>query len=206
MTTARYVTIDGLFSPSELIEANSVWPASDAAGWHTYDARHERKRASDLVTPLPPLLAGMLAHLASLNLGAMLGMPTASADLSLHGGGLHELPPGPGLGCHLDADTHPRLQLARAWSASLYVHSCWDRGWGGALVLHAERGDVFVRPLPGRLVAFDASLKHHVEPISCPEGEFRRSLALFGYLPKPGKRERLRALFDGAEESDRVSA
>jgi hypothetical protein len=105
----------------------------DWAGWFSYDPAYEAKRVSDLTAPLPPVLSMLLARMAQANLGAMLGMPDSVADLSLHGGGLFAYPRGSGLGRHQDADVHPRLGLARAWSAVLFVHPSWGGDWGGEL-------------------------------------------------------------------------
>jgi hypothetical protein len=187
---ARCVVIDGLLTPAELRAAIAAWPAADWPGWIAYPGG---KRAGDAASALPVPLAALLARLAGLNLGALVGMPDAPADLSLYGGGCHELPPGAGLGEHRDADTHARLGLRRAWSAALYVHDRWEEGWGGELVLRGRPARA-VPPLPGRLAVFDArACRHRVSPVAGPVP--RRSLAVFGYLPCPGPRRRPRAEF-----------
>lgn len=190
---SRCVTIDGLLTPAELRTATAAWPAPDWPGWITYPGG---KRACDAASALPVPLSVLLARLAGLSLGALVGMPDAAADLSLWGGGPHEMPPGSSLAWHRDADTHARLGLRRAWSAALYVHPEWEDGWGGELLLPGRA----IPPLPGRLVVFDArSCRHRVRPITGPLP--RRSLALFGYLPAAGQRERMRAEFYQEETS-----
>lgn len=184
-------------SPSELAEVGAAWPGDDWPGWVRYDPGYEAKKASDLTSHIPTACSRLLARAAALPVGEWLGMPDAVADLSLWGGGLHEMPPGGSLGIHLDADGHPRLGLVRAWSAMLYVHEQWSPSDGGELVLHGKEGESPTRipPAPGTLVAFDcrdcwhevARLRHGSQP--------RRSLAIFGYLPRPAKGERPRAHF-----------
>lgn len=192
----NYLVIDGVLTPDELAAANESWPGSRWIGWVSYHGTGRGdKYASDLQTPLPLALSLLLARVAAMDVGALLGMRGAVPDLSLYGAGLHAVPAGGSLPAHLDADTHPRLGLARAWSACVYVHEEWGQGWGGELALHGERPAI-TPPSPGRLVAFDASVRHEVLPVRCPPGRERRSLALFGYHAKAGAGLRPRALFD----------
>jgi Rps23 Pro-64 3,4-dihydroxylase Tpa1-like proline 4-hydroxylase len=192
----RHVVIDGFLSTGEVIHADCCWPKEDWAGWVRYSPEYEHKLASDLVTPLPPFLSALLARMAAVNLGALLGMSEAVADLSLYGAGLFSYPKGAGLGSHVDADCHPRLGLRRAWSAVLFVHSMWDCGaWGGELCLEGVDAAI-IEPRPGRLAVFNCMERHHhVAPVYCPRGAERRCLALFGYLPEASAGARPRAVF-----------
>lgn len=189
-----------------LADIAASWPAPDWPGWVSYDPRFEHKRASDLTTPLPRAAGLALYRLAADALGPLVGRPFAVPDLSLWGGGLHEVLPGAGgLGCHLDASVGPRLGLRRAWSAVLWVHPRWAPSWGGELVLHGpDRLPVaLIEPRPGRLALFacsDASW-HSVRPVRGMAP--RRSLALFGYEEGPASpHERPRALFAPAPGED----
>lgn len=197
------ITVDGWLTGEELIAVNRAWPAADWPGWIDYaEAGHGEKKACDAIRELPDVIAAVLVRLAALNPGAWLGMPEAAADLSLFGAGLHAMPRGSGLAAHLDADTHARLGLHRAWSAVLWVHNHWCDSWGGELCLHGSPGrEVF--PSPGRLALFDCrALRHHVEAVRCPQETERRSLALFGYLPEAGPRARPRALFGERKDDE----
>lgn len=182
----RCVVVDDYLTSSEVLAASRCWPGPDWPGWVRYDGPQEGKRASDLSTPLPPYLCSLLARLARLDLGALVGLEGTAADLGLHGAGLHEVAPGGRVGPHEDAGMHPRLGLARAWSAALYVHPSWCPSWGGALALRGESPRV-IDPLPGRLVVFAcAGLEHEVTPVRRGTPASRRSLALFGYgAPAP---------------------
>jgi hypothetical protein len=185
---------DNLFPPDLIRAAREQWPAADWPGWVAYDPATQCKRASDLTTPLPPACGVLLAALAALRVGAWFPLrDPLIPDLGLHGAGLHEMPPGPGLSPHLDADTHARLGVERALSAVLYVHEFWHPTWGGEL----EFGDgLAVEPAPGRLVVFDArDTPHAVRPVTCPDDYRRLSLAMFWYAPCAGPGTRLRADF-----------
>lgn len=191
----RQLVIDGFLSSSEVVQADACWPLPSWPGWVRYDSG---KIACDVSTPLPVALSALLCRMAAAGLGALVGLPESAADLTLWGGGLHAMPRGSALGVHQDADVHPRLRLLRAWSAVLYVHAAWDPAWGGDLVLDAPE-PVQIAPRPGRLAVFDCrEVRHHVTAVRCPEGAERRSLALFGYLPRQGPGLRPRALFEAA--------
>jgi hypothetical protein len=199
-----HAVIDGVGNPRLLEKLARQWPSKGWLGWVGYDPAIEGKMASDLSTPLPPQAGSLLALLASMDLGQLVLRLNTVADLSLHGGGLHEVLPGGHLGCHLDASHHPRLGLARAWSAVLWVHTRWEPEWGGELVLHdsGRQPVVSIDPLPGRLAVFATTPTswHSVNRVSGPQP--RRSLALFGYRDCPGNVTRPRSLFAAAPGED----
>lgn len=190
---------DNLF-PSGLVRAaNLTWPAADWKGWVRYDPSYECKRASDLMAPLPSPAGLLLARMAAVPVAEWFpSWPALVPDLSLWGAGLHEMPTGPGLARHLDADTHARLGLRRVLTAVLWVHDEWLPEWGGELQLGAGLAIV---PAPGRLAVFACGEEwHEVRPVCCPPGASRRSLALFWYAASPGFGGRPRALFAGHEQ------
>lgn len=190
-----HLVLDRFVSDEQLRYASYYWPDKGWSGWVLYNGPQEGKKASDLSASIPEVYSCMIAEMALLPIGDWLGEPDTVADLSLHGGGLHEMPCGCRLGLHEDADTHPRLGLARVWSAVVYVHP-WECH-GGDLLFTSPGGDVLKRiaPVPGRLVAFDSRGTRHA--VAAVEGNSpsRRSLALFGYSASPGSRNRLRSHF-----------
>jgi len=191
----NFVVHDGLFPPERIHAAREAWPAADWPGWVAYDPATQCKRASDLTTPLPTACGLLLAELAALPVADW--FPAAVrpliCDLGLRGAGLHEMPPGPGLAPHLDADTHGRLGIQRVLSAVLWVHELWTPLWGGELVF---AGGAVVEPLPGRLVVFDCrEEQHQVRAVTGPADVARRSLAVFWYGAQPGAGRRMHADF-----------
>lgn len=162
---------DGFATDAEVSAALAAWPAD---GWHEYASG---KRVSRPETMLPAPIAELVHRMATL---PGLGLP----DLSLWGAGLHEIPPGRGLGWHTDAERHPHLGFARRRSGVLYL--CGD-GYIGF------RDGVWVTPRPGRLVVFNGSASHRVGPVT----HVRRSVSLFWY-DRPAKEGRTRAEFEGS--------
>ncbi len=186
---------DDWLDASELATVNGAWPARDWAGWHRYDHVYHQKATSDLTAPIPTAIAAILARLAAEPMGYF--AVGAVPDLSLYGAGLHEIGSDGRVDTHLDAELHPRLNLARVVSALLYVHEEWQPGWGGELVLiGTEEANKQIEPRPGRLVAFATrGAWHAVEAVRCPVGHARRALALFWYAPLTGGEKRTTAHF-----------
>jgi len=193
-----YFVADDLLSKEELRMVEEEWPKDSWPGWVEYNTPHQRKMASDTVTPIPPFCSRLLAKMVAFPVGKVLGMEGSVPDLSLYGAGLHEIRRGGKINKHLDADSHFRLGLQRVWSAMLYVHGDWQLSYGGVLTLFDTEGDkaiLGVEPLPGRMVAFGCQKAwHSVGKVSSGK---RRSLALFGYLPKSISSNRPKAHFHG---------
>lgn len=146
---------DGFASGGEVAAALAAWPAD---GWHEYGPH---KRATVPGAPMPEPIATLLHRMAAFPVGHL-------PDLGLWGAGLHEMPPGDGLGWHTDAERHPGLGFSRARSGVLYL--CGD----GDLEF---RCGACVSPAPGRLVLFDGTATHCVGPVT----QLRRSVTLFWY-------------------------
>lgn len=132
-------------------------------------------------------------------------------DLSLWGGGLHCMGRGDKLDLHLDADRHPRLALERRANAILFV-GVWIEAWGGQLELWNKDltgSEKQIAPVQGRLVIFETSdVSYHAvsQPLACPDGTLRRSLALywFGAPRGPSRRPRATFMAPASEPADPV--
>ena len=101
--------------------------------------------------------------------------------------GLHQIEPGGHLAVHADFNFHEQLRLDRRINLLLYLNDDWDPGWGGALELWRSDMSAMSRsilPLANRCVIFnttDHSYHGHPEPLACPPGRTRQSLALYYY-------------------------
>lgn len=114
-------------------------------------------------------------------------IPGLIPDPYFTGGGFHETARGGKLGIHADFRINEQLHLHRRLNVIIYLNEGWKDEWGGALELwdrdmKAKRLEV--APRFNRCVIFntDADSFHgHPDPLQCPEGVTRRSIALYYY-------------------------
>ncbi|HEX4937764.1 MAG TPA: 2OG-Fe(II) oxygenase [Candidatus Kapabacteria bacterium] len=163
---------------------------SDA--WINYVHFNENKMGMSKIDALPPGLQGVIRHLNSPDfvrfLSALSGIESLKADESCEGGGIHQSTRGGFLNIHADFTVHPHHRnWRRRMNVIVYLGKDWQDEWGGHLELW-NRGmttcEVRVAPLFNRCVIFntDANSFHgHPEPMNCPDGCFRRSIALYYY-------------------------
>lgn len=103
------------------------------------------------------------------------------------GGGLHMIPPGGWLDVHADFSRHERMDLDRRLNVILYLNEDWDPAWGGALELWTrDMAECAVEIIPdlGTMVVFDTvadGYHGHPDPLTCPEGRSRLSMATYYY-------------------------
>jgi hypothetical protein len=103
------------------------------------------------------------------------------------GGGLHQIEPGGFLKIHADFNRHPELHLDRRLNLLIYLNKNWSDDYGGHLELWSRKMKgcaVKVLPVFNRAVLFsttDFAFHGHPEPLTCPEGFTRKSLALYYY-------------------------
>jgi Rps23 Pro-64 3,4-dihydroxylase Tpa1-like proline 4-hydroxylase len=115
------------------------------------------------------------------------GIPDLLPDPHLVGGGLHQYLPGAILRVHADFSKLRGSLLDRRLNLLIYLNSEWHEAWGGYLELWdkdmrecRER----IAPTGNRCVIFSTTgTSYHgiPEPLACPAGVTRRSLALYYY-------------------------
>ena len=108
-------------------------------------------------------------------------------DPYFHGAGLHQIEKGGHLGIHVDFNWNEKLRLDRRLSVLLYLNEDWKEEYGGHLELWNQdvtKCEVKLLPILNRIVIFtnfDYSWHGHPDPMTCPEGRSRKSLALYYY-------------------------
>lgn len=197
------------FVPADVVRAVVAEYPRDRAEWDLYlDEGNSNKLAISDETRLGPTSRQLVAELnggAMIRfLEAMTGIAGLVPDPHLLGGGLHQLDPGGFLRVHADFNHHPHLKLDRRLNFLLYLNEGWQDGWGGALELWdeamADRVQRIV-PVAGRAVVFSTTSKSYhgnPEPVACPEGMARRSIALYYYTngrPEEERAERHNTLY-----------
>lgn len=186
-----HVVIDD-FLPEELGRGIvAEFPDTSDPYWLSFTDSENLKLASDGVARLPPAAAQMLSHFNSAPflefLERLTGIEGLIPDPWFEGGGLHQIPRGGFLKIHADFNRHQRLNLDRRINALWYLNPDWKDEYGGCLELwdqDMQECRQRILPLFNRCVIFnttDTSYHGHPEPLSCPEGWTRKSMALYYY-------------------------
>jgi len=117
------------------------------------------------------------------------------SDSSLNGGGLHLIKRGGKLDVHEDFNIHKELMMLRKINLILYLNENWQEEWGGHLELWDKDMKNLcqkISPIFNRAVIFrtDMSSNHgHPHPLSCPDNNYRISLATYYYVEHPNINE-----------------
>jgi hypothetical protein len=172
-------------------EAASAFPRPDSKSWTHYQHCNENKLGMAKRELFPSSLRAIADELNTPRfltwLSGLTGIPNLVADPSLEGGGLHQAGRGGFLNVHTDfSHHHYHPQWRRRVNLILYLNPAWRAEWGGAIELwdaKMERCVVKYPPLLNHVLIFDIERCLHgfPEPLECPEGESRRSLALYYY-------------------------
>ena len=149
----------------------------------------EIKLASAAESRFGPATRLLLYHLNSITfldfLSEVTAIPDLLSDPCFDGGGLHQIVRGGKLGVHADFNKHPRYGLDRRLNLLIYLNQDWREEYGGALELW-DRGmtrcEARILPIFNRVVVFgttDFTYHGHPDPLACPIGMTRKSLALY---------------------------
>ena len=181
-------------------------PKSGAAhDWKHYDNPIEQKYSLNNLSELPTTqgVFDALQSAASLQLfSSLTTIKDLEADPLLHGAGLHAYPCRGKLDVHLDYQIHPVTGRERRVNLIVYLNRDWKNEWGGELELWDAARSTCVEKINcgwNTAVLFRTSdLSYHglPTPLKCPEGQFRKSLAIY-YVspPRAGLQPRPKAQF-----------
>jgi hypothetical protein len=165
-------------------------PTSDA--WTQYKHANENKLGLAKRQLFPPVIAAVTGELNSPEfvewISRLTGIPNLLADPMLEGGGLHQSGAGGYLNVHTDFSMHHfHANWRRRVNLILYLNPGWNEEWGGALELWEQgmkRCAAKYPPLLNHALIFttdERSLHGFPDPLTCPAGESRKSLALYYY-------------------------
>ena len=167
------------------------FPKPRAGNWQTFDNAQERKLASSRETEMGEATRQVLSQLNSATflefLETLTGIDGLIPDPYFVGGGLHQIERGGFLKVHADFNWHEKLRLDRRLNLIVYLNRDWRESYGGDLQLwDAAMTHCVTRiyPVLNRAVLFytsDTGYHGHPDPLACPEGETRKSLALYYY-------------------------
>lgn len=178
-----HVVIDNFISAETVKAINEQWPQD----WCKEKGKGSYKWNTQ---KLPPAAQSVVDSIDIKMIEEVTGIQGLFADPELFGAGLHCIPKGGFLKMHTDFNGHPKGWWRRV-NVLIYLNEVWEYSWGGHLQLGLE-DNIEIPPIGGRCVIFETneeSWHGHPEPLACPEGVQRRSLALYYYTKDvpPGK-------------------
>jgi Rps23 Pro-64 3,4-dihydroxylase Tpa1-like proline 4-hydroxylase len=197
-----HVVIDDFLPEAVAQRILDEFPSPDSEDWFRWHQQTERKLQSTAELGMGPVTRQVLNQFNSSAvidfLEALTGIEHLVPDPHYWGGGLHQIERGGFLKVHADFNHHSRLDLERRLNLLLYLNRDWRDEWGGQLELwDTDMTSVVQRiaPVFNRCVVFSTTsfaYHGHPDPLECPEGVTRKSMALY-YYTKDRPREELMA-------------
>jgi hypothetical protein len=192
-----HVRIEEFLDPEIAIALAREFPDMATDAWTRYKHQNENKVGLAKRSLFPPLLGEVVDELNSPAfvrwLSELTGIPDLVSDDMLEGGGLHQSGTDGFLNVHTDfSNHHYHKHWRRQINLILYLNPNWDEQWGGALELwdrEMRRCVAKVLPLLNQALIFrtdEISYHGFPEPLRCPGGESRKSLALYYYTVESG--------------------
>ena len=168
------------------------FPDANTEAWTQYKHHNENKLGMAKRELFPPGLGEVTDALNSPGfvswLSTLTGIPNLVSDPSLEGGGLHQSGRGGFLNVHTDfSHHHYHKHWRRRVNLILYLNPDWQAEWGGAIELwDGKMRSCMAKypPLLNHALIFSTSqesLHGFPEPLDCPLGVSRKSVALYYY-------------------------
>lgn len=193
-----HAVFDNFMNEPAVQAAVDAFPKPEELDFYRYDNPLEKKLAFDQVGLLPSPISSILYALNSpvflCFLEKLTGIDGIIPDPYYRGGGIHQIKPGGKLDVHIDFNHYKKLKLERRLNVLLYLNQNWEEEYGGYFELWSgkrENGrhvlnqcEKKILPLFNRLAIFttsEHSYHGHPEPLNCPEGMTRKSIATYYY-------------------------
>jgi Rps23 Pro-64 3,4-dihydroxylase Tpa1-like proline 4-hydroxylase len=186
-----HVVIDDFLPADELRRVADSFPKPEDIDWRRSTNPRQQKLAAEDETQINDTARWLLYQLNSATfmkfLETLTGIEGLIPDPYFAGGGLHQIERGGYLKIHADFNRHPKFMLERRLNLLHYLNEDWKEEYGGHLELWNREMTLCVErilPIFNRCVIFnttDFSYHGHPEPLTCPAGMTRKSLALYYY-------------------------
>lgn len=205
--------IDDFFPLETARQLEQEFPAFDDPMWFHYDNPLENKKTCNHWDRFPPTTYSAISTLVKN--GPFVHLPfDVSGDIGLHGGGWHIHGAGGKLNIHQDYSLHPKTGLQRRINLIVYLTEDWQEEWGGGLEFWSHdyesnrplRLETIIPCRFNRAVIFrtDQQSWHGLpSPIRCPDGQFRKSIAVYYMSPaSTNAPSRNRAMFAPSKDQE----
>jgi hypothetical protein len=187
-----YASVGNLFDPALISRiASEVEHHLDRIPRETNFYASNRKYRLSALGDMPDQTRGFIACLNSPAfldvLSGISGIADLHPDPELRGGGIHAIGRDGYLKVHTDFNWHAGLSMHRRLNLLVYLNEAWQDDWNGNIELwsaDAKRRIFSMSPNIGNALLFetnDVSYHGHPDPLRCPEGTFRKSIALYYY-------------------------
>lgn len=187
-----HIYLADFLEPNVAAAMEGEFPALHTEEWTHYKHHNENKLGLSKRSMFPPTLGEAVDELNSPEfvrwLSQLVGIPNLLADPMLEGGGLHQSARGGFLNVHTDFSMHHyHKNWRRRVNLIVYLNPGWHEEWGGALELWDTSMTKCIAkypPLLNHAVVFttdDKSLHGFPDPLTCPDNQSRKSLALYYY-------------------------
>jgi len=184
-----HIVFDDFLNPEILDQVLGEFPGPGQIPWQHFDNKQEIKLASAAESSFGSATRLLLYHLNSITflefLSAITGIDNLIPDPRFDGGGLHQIVRGGKLGIHVDFNKHPQFGLDRRLNLLIYLNKNWREEYSGHLELwkrDMSQCEAKVLPVFNRVMIFgttDFTYHGHPDPLRCPLGMTRKSLALY---------------------------
>jgi hypothetical protein len=192
-----HIHLEQFLDAAVIERAIAEFPEMGSGPWVHYKHFNENKQGMTARDAFPPFIGSIVDELNSPAfvawLSTLTGIPDLLADPGLEGGGMHQSGTGGFLNVHADFTRHHhQTTWRRRVNVIVYLNRGWRPEWGGAIELwdramtHAV---VRVPPLANHAVIFntdDSSYHGFADPLRCPRGVTRKSLATYYYTEDVG--------------------
>lgn len=172
-------------------KALAVFPKIKDEGWIHYVHVNEKKHGLNKLELIPEFIRdGIIKELNSPEfihyLEQLTGISNLLPDTTIEGGGIHQSENGGYLNIHADFTVHPHKKTwRRRVNVLVYLNKDWEASYGGDLELWEKdmsKCAVKIEPNFNRVVIFNTdedSYHGFPDPIQCPDGVTRKSIALY---------------------------
>jgi len=186
-----HIVLHGLLDPQKIQTLVQEFPEESNGKWWKYENILEKKLARNDLHHLPVSIRNVIhefqEHRFVTLIEKITGIPALIVDHTLNGAGLHQIVRGGKLDVHADYNFHPITGLDRRVNVLLYLNPDWKPGWNGSLELWNRDMTECVKSISPELntiVIFgttDQAFHGHPDPLQCPPGQSRKSIALYYY-------------------------
>jgi len=214
-----HILLKDFLDPQAALAMAQQFPSPATDAWTQYKHANENKLGMPKRELFPPVIGAVVDELNSPEFVAwvsqLTGIPDLLADPMLEGGGLHQSGRGGYLNVHTDFSIHHfHTHWHRRVNLILYLNPGWKKEWGGSLELWEKgmsRCAAKYQPLLNHALIFttdERSLHGFPDPLTCPERESRKSIALYYYTVDHGTKPAVRSTdyFARPQDSWRKSA